>query len=189
MQKKHIITISGRPGSGKSATSKAVAKKLGYEHFSSGDLFRALGQERGIDLLRMNRTAEDNAEIDHMVDEKLQQIGRDDDYKVIDSRTAWHWMPQSFRVFLDLDLDVAAKRIIKNAEPERMENEKIPNDVDEYANQLRERLDSESKRYMNLYQINPYDLSNYDLVVDTEANNLDEVIEIVLVEYEKWAKD
>lgn len=186
MQKKHIITIAGRPGSGKSATSKLVAQGLGYEHFSSGDLFRALGEERGLDVLRANRNAEQNAEIDHLVDEKLQQIGQEDDYKVIDSRTAWHWIPQSFKVFLDLDLNVAAKRIIENMEPERMESENIPSDFHVYAGQLQERLDSESKRYMNLYQINPYDLENYDLVVDTEINNLEEVAAIVESEYEKW---
>ncbi len=186
MQKKHIITIAGRPGSGKSATSKLVAQKLEYEHFSSGDLFRALGEEKGLDVLRANRNAEQNAEIDHLVDERLQQIGRDDDYKVIDSRTAWHWIPQSFKVFLDLDLEVAAGRIIANMEPERMESEKIPSDTRAYAGQLQERLDSESRRYMSLYQINPYTLENYDLVVDTEINNLEQVAEIVQKAYEEW---
>jgi cytidylate kinase len=189
MQKKHIITIAGRPGSGKSATSKLVAEKLGYEHFSSGDLFRALGEQKGLDVLRMNRNAEQNQEIDHLVDERLQQIGKEDDFKVIDSRTAWHWMPQSFKVFLDLDLDVAAKRIITNMEPERMESEKIPSDTHVYAEQLQERLDSEARRYMNLYEINPYELSNYDLVVDTEANNLEQVADIVQLAYEKWLQN
>lgn len=189
MQKKHIITIAGRPGSGKSATSKLVAQNLSYEHFSSGDLFRALGEERGLDVLRANRSAELNAEIDHLVDKKLRQIGEDDDYKVIDSRTAWHWIPQSFKVFLDLDLDVAAKRIITNMEPERMESEKIPDDPHVYAEQLQERLDSESRRYMNLYEINPYALENYDLVVDTEANNLEQVAHIVQNAYEEWLKN
>lgn len=186
MQKKHIITIAGRPGSGKSATSKLVASRLGYDHFSSGDLFRALGEERGLDVLRANRSAEQNADLDHMVDEKLRQIGLEDDNKVIDSRTAWHWMPQSFKVFLDLDLEVAAKRIIANMEPERMESENVPNDPVVYAGQLQERLDSETKRYMNLYEINPYDLGNYDLVVDTAVNNLEQVAEIVQKAYEQW---
>ena len=186
MQKKHIITIAGRPGSGKSATSKLVAEKLGYEHFSSGDLFRALGEERGLDVLRANRSAEQNTELDHLVDEKLRQIGRDEDNKVIDSRTAWHWMPQSFKVFLDLDLGVAARRIITNMEPERMESENVPTDPHVYAGQLQERLDSETRRYMSLYEIDPYDVKNYDLVVDTEVNNLEQVAEIVKKAYEQW---
>ena len=131
MQKKHIITIAGRPGSGKSATSKLVAERLGYDHFSSGDLFRQLGEEKGLDLLTANFSAEKNAEVDHLVDEKLRMIGETEDYKVIDSRTAWHWIPQSFKVFLDLDLDVAAKRIITNMDPERRESENVPDDTHE----------------------------------------------------------
>lgn len=189
MVKKHIITIAGRPGSGKSATSKLVAEKLGYEHFSSGQLFRSLGEERGLDVLSMNQSAESNEEVDHLVDERLQQIGREDDHKVIDSRTAWHWIPESFKVFLDLDLEVAAKRIITNSDAERMESEKIPTDFSVYAEQLKDRLDSESKRYTKLYQINPYVMDNYDLVVDTEANNLEEVAKIVLDAYETWLKN
>lgn len=188
MVRKHIITIAGRPGSGKSATSRLVAEKLGYEHFSSGQLFRSLGEERGLDVLSMNQSAENNEEVDHLVDERLRQIGREEDYKVIDSRTAWHWIPESFKVFLDLDLLVAAKRIIENSDAERMESEKIPADFTVYAKQLKDRLDSESKRYTKLYQINPYVMDNYDLVVDTEANNLEEVAKIVLDAYETWLK-
>lgn len=186
MTKKHIITIAGRPGSGKSATSRLVAERLGYEHFSSGQLFRSLGEERGLDVMSMNQTAESNDEVDRLVDEKLQQIGQEEDYKVIDSRTAWHWIPGSFKVFLDLNLLVAANRIIANSDPERMESEKIPSDPKVYEGQLRNRLESESKRYMKLYQINPYVADNYDLVVDTETNNLEQVTQIILDAYKKW---
>jgi cytidylate kinase len=186
MQKKQIITVAGRPGSGKSATSKLVAKILGYDHFSSGDLFRQLGEERGLDVLHANLNAEQNAEIDHLVDGRLQEIGANDDNLVVDSRTAWHWMPQSFKVFLDLDLEVAAKRIIANMDKERMESENVPSNPAEYAKMLQERLDSEARRYENLYGINPYNKDNYDLVVDTAENNLEEVAQIVVDAYVKW---
>lgn len=186
MQKKHIITIAGKPGSGKSTTSKNLASRLGYKHFSSGDLFRAIGKERGIDVFQTNVTAETEKEIDYMVDEKLKNIGTNEDELVIDSRMAWHWMPYSFRIYLDLDLETAAKRILKKINPERLEVEDIPEDPKEYTKRLQERLDSEVKRYMNLYQQNPYDTANYDLVVDTNKNGPDEVIDIVLEKYKEW---
>lgn len=184
--KKHIITIAGQPGSGKSATSKLVAEKLGLEHFSSGDLFRRLGEERGMDVLHANQNAEKNSQIDHLVDEELRRIGREENNLVIDSRTAWHWMPDSFKVFLDLDFDTAAVRIASHLDEARMASENIPADTHEYAKQLQERFDSEAKRYMNLYQINPYTHSNYDLVVDTKNNNLEQVTQIILDSYTKW---
>lgn len=189
MSKKHIITIAGRPGSGKSTASKAVAAQLGYEHFSSGDLFRAIGKEQGIDLLQANLAAEKNKRVDHLVDQRLRDIGEKQDHVAIDSRMAWHWMPQSFKVYLDLDLEVAAHRIISSMDEARLEHEHIPKDPNDYVAILKKRLDSEAKRYMSLYQVNPYDKSNYDLVIDTEVSNADEVVEQILSAYKAWLEN
>lgn len=186
--KKSIITIAGRPGSGKSTTAKAVAEQLGFQHFSSGDLFRALAKERGIDVLQANLSAEENAEIDHLVDGRLQEIGATEDQIVVDSRMAWHWMPFSFKVFLDLDLDIAAQRILNNMDEKRRISEHIPDDSAEYAQTLRRRLDSETRRYKLLYNADPYQMANYDLVIDTAANNIEQVIAQVLQGFQAWQK-
>ena len=186
MEKKHIITIAGKPGSGKSTTSKGIAAELGFKHFSSGDLFRAIGKERGIDVFQTNIAAENEKEIDYMVDEKLRTIYEEENELVIDSRMAWHWMPHSFKVYLDLDLEIAAKRILTNYDPKRLEYESIPEKPSEYAEVLQARLDSEIKRYMRLYDANPYDTSNYNLVVDTARNNPEEAIKHVIAEYRNW---
>ena len=184
--KKHIITIGGRPGSGKSTTAKSVATCLGYQHFSSGDLFRALARERDIDVLQANLTAEENAEIDHAVDGRLKEMGATENQLVVDSRMAWHWMPFSFKVFLDLELPVAAGRILQNMDEKRRISEHIPADPGEYAKTLWRRLESESRRYKALYDVDPYRLDNYDLVVDTAQHNIEQTIALVLQGYEQW---
>ncbi len=187
MQKKHIITIAGRPGSGKSTTSKATAAALEYRHFSSGDLFRALGNERGFDVLQTNLEGEKgNTDVDHMVDQRLQDMGVNDDKLVIDSRLAWHWIPASFKVYLDLDLLTAAERILKTTDAVRLQAEHVPDDPQEYANALQQRLDSETRRYQKLYSANPHDKHNYDLVVDTKINNPEQVVAIILREFQNW---
>lgn len=183
---KKIITIAGRPGSGKSTASKAIAAELGYEHFSSGDLMRALGKERGIDIHDTNILAETESILDHLVDQRLRDIGKTQDQVVIDSRLAWHWIPDSFKVYLNLDLEVAAKRILANIEPERLANEHIPADPKAYGKRLQSRLASEGRRYEKLYQVNPNHLDEYDLVVDTEKNNADQVFAIILSAYQEW---
>lgn len=188
MQKKHIITIAGRPGSGKSTTAKAVTAQLGYQHFSSGDLFRALAREKGIELLEANLSAEQNADLDHEVDGRLQEIGGSEDQLVIDSRTAWHWIPASFKVFLDLDLIIAAERILNGMDDARLASEHIHRDPAEYAQKLQERLDSETRRYKSLYDINPYDMANYDLVIDSATNNLQQVVEQVVDGFRAWVQ-
>ncbi|HMI09387.1 MAG TPA: nucleoside monophosphate kinase [Candidatus Saccharimonadales bacterium] len=188
MQKKHIITIAGKPGSGKSTTSKAVAAELGFQHFSSGDLFRAIGKERGIDVLQANLSGEKGTDIDYLVDQRLRDIGSAEDEIVIDSRMAWHWMPYSFKVYLDLDLETAAQRVLSSMDPTRLKFEHIPNDVKEYADILQQRLDSETRRYEKFYSVDPYNTTNYDLVVDTKANNPNQVFGIVLNAYRDWLK-
>jgi cytidylate kinase len=186
MNKKHIITIAGKPGSGKSTTSKKLASTLSYGHFSSGDFFRAIGKERGIDVLATNMAAENEREIDYLVDEKLRILGSEQDNLVIDSRMAWHWMPYSFRVYLNLDLKTAAERIIGGMDEARRAAEHIPNSIEEYALQLTSRLESEARRYQTLYNVNPYDINNYDLVVDTGQFSIPEVEQMILESYHYW---
>ena len=187
MEKKHIITIAGKPGSGKSTTSKGLASSLGYLHFSSGDFFRAIGKERGFDVLATNLLAEQEKTIDESVDQKLRELGIKEEQMVIDSRMAWHWMPYSFRVYLDLDLAIAAERILSHLDNARRAAEFIPDSPALYAKTLQDRLDSESKRYMNLYNVNPYNPNNYDLVIDTAEHNIETVQKIILETYTKWA--
>jgi CMP/dCMP kinase len=185
-EKKHIITIAGRPGSGKSTAAKLVALELDFNHFSSGDLFRALGKKRGVDVLQANKAGSITEELDRLVDRKLQEIGRSDDRLVIDSRTAWHWIPNSFKVFLDLDLDSAAKRILNELNEERLNSENIHQDPRAYAQLLEHRLQVETKRYKKLYQIDPYNMNNYDLVVDTSKNDIQSVVNMIIAGFKSW---
>lgn len=186
LKKKSIITIAGRPGSGKSTTAKLVALSLGYNHFSSGDLFRALGKERGVDVLEANRTGGVTEELDHLVDGKLREIGKNEDNMVIDSRTAWHWIPNSYKVFLELDMVIAAERILEEMTHDRLSTENIHQNSHEYAKLLMKRLDVETNRYKKIYAINPYDMNNYDAVIDTSKYRIDEVVKEVVIGYKQW---
>ena len=185
--KKHIITISGMLGAGKSTTAKQLAEELGYLHFSSGDLMRAIGKEHGIDDIRqVNLENEKDHKFDYLVDERLRQIGKNENEIIIDSRMAWHWIPGAFKVFLDISLDDAVPRIMASISPERRTTEQIPDDPKEYKKLLKERMDSENRRYDKLYGVDLYDLSQYDLVIDTMNNPFDAVVEEVLTAYRLW---
>jgi len=53
MSDRHIITIDGPVGSGKSTAARGLAQKLGIRYFNSGALYRAIawmGLDAGIDL-------------------------------------------------------------------------------------------------------------------------------------------
>ncbi len=181
--KSSIITIAGSLGSGKSSTAKQVADSLGYRHFSSGDLFRAIAAERGLTVLEINQQAELEHEIDHIVDERLRNMASENDL-VIDSRMAFHWMPNSFKIYLSLEPEIAAQRIYSQMQSGGRVSEHSQS-VEEVLQSIAERRVSEQKRYKNLYDIDVLDMTPFDLVIDTAKNSLDEVVALVLAAYTK----
>ncbi|OGI67132.1 hypothetical protein A2823_01735 [Candidatus Nomurabacteria bacterium RIFCSPHIGHO2_01_FULL_41_91] len=184
--KKEIITICGGLGSGKSSTAKKVAEALGFKHFSSGDFFRQVGLELGLSINKINKRAEIDPEIDHRTDEKLRNM-RNAKKVVIDSRTAFHWIPESFKVYLNLSPEIAKIRVLNSIKENKLrEQSEQSASEEEVFQKMKERFESEQKRYWNLYKINNTEKNQYDLVVDTNKNNLQEVVEIVVAEYKKW---
>jgi cytidylate kinase len=187
--KKEIITICGGLGSGKSSTAKQVAKELGYQHFSSGDFFRQVGIELGLSVNEVNKRAEIDPEIDYKTDEKLRNM-RNADKVVIDSRTAFHWIPESFKVFLDLPPEIAKDRVINSLKENQLRNQSEQVTTPEEAfKKMEERLESEQKRYWDLYKINNRDMTQFDLVIDTNKNNLEQVVSMVIEGYKNWLKN
>lgn len=187
--KKEIITICGGLGSGKSSTAKKVAESLGFQHFSSGDFFRQVGVELGVSVNELNKMAETNPEIDYKTDQKLKDM-KDSSKVVIDSRTAFHWIPESFKVYLELPPEIAKHRVISSLTENalRSQSEQVSSPEEAYS-KMTARLESEQKRYWDLYKINNRDLTQFDLVVDTNKNNLEEVVSIVITEYKKWLEN
>lgn len=187
--KKEIITICGSLGSGKSSTAKKAAERLGFKHFSSGDFFRQVGLELGLSVTETNKRAETDKNIDEMTDQKLRDLNNENKI-VIDSRTAYHWIPESFKVYLDLPPNIAKERILNNIKEDKLrEKSEQTKTSDEVLEKMVERFESEQKRYWNLYKINNTNKSQFDLVVDTDKNNLEEVVDIVVSEYKKWREN
>jgi len=183
--KREIVTIAGSPGSGKSSTAKALAASLGFRHFSSGDIFRQLAAERGLSIEAMNISAELQRDIDLRVDNLLQQLYAQQDRLVIDSRMAWHWMPESFRVFLILDPATAAERVFAQVRGAGRMSEDAAS-LDEMRRSIERRATSEQKRYAALYGVNATEPLNFDLVINTKYNGLDAVTAIVRAAYQAW---
>jgi CMP/dCMP kinase len=182
---REIITVAGSPGSGKSSTAKAAAAALGFRHFSSGDVFRQLAAARGQSIEAMNISAEIQRDIDLQVDQRLQEMYRTEKKLVIDSRMAWRWMPQSFKVFLVLDPRTAAERIFNSLGEEGRESEQATS-VEEVHASIDRRFASEQKRYRALYNVDPTDPLNFDLVINSRHNDLRTVTAIVLAAYQAW---
>ena len=187
MQKKHIITISGKPGSGKSSTADKVAELLGYTRHSSGDMVRKVLKRNGMTLEEYNNKAESDHDLDDQIDEELRAL-RDLEDIVVDSRLGFYWLPESFKVYLDLDLDVATARIYKDmtSNASRQGVEDGDTSLSGVAREVADRMQAEQQRFRKLYSVDPYDKSHFDLIIDTSRHNPHSVAIAVLDSYKQW---
>ena len=168
-----IVSIAGKPGSGKSTVAKALALRLGLDHVSAGDFMREMADERGLSVLELGRLAEADDRIDREIDERSRRFGQERDGFVIDARLAWHFIPHSFKVFLDVDLDVAAARIFEERRASETENV----DLETTRRNVTTRAASEASRYQAYYGIDTLDSSNYDLVIDASHAAVEAIVD------------
>jgi len=187
MQKKHIITLSGKPGSGKSSTADKVAELLGYTRHSSGDLVRRVLQRNGLTLEEYNKKASDDHDLDDQIDEELRNL-RDQEDIIVDSRLGFYWLPESFKVYLDLNLDVATARIFKDvtANSSRTGVEGGDSSLQAVAHSVSDRMIDEQSRFQKLYGVDPYDESHFDFIIDTARHNPHSVAIAVFDAYKEW---
>jgi cytidylate kinase len=189
MQKKKIITITGTLGSGKSSTAKKLAEVLHYKHASSGDFMRTIASDRGLSLEELLKIAESDVSIDTSVDNLNREIGKDENV-VIDSRLGFHFIPESFKVFLNLDPEIAAQRILQDTKVNPNRNTEARDSFDTVENIIKsisERLQGEKKRYKELYNIEDHRAhENFNLIVDTSHTSLDNVVEQIFSKYKEW---
>lgn len=182
--KKSIITITGFPGSGKSSTGDRVAKLLGYTHLSSGDFMRAMAAQRHISLDELTRIAKTDPSVDHEIDDMVRSA-REKTEVVIDSRLAFHWIPDSFKVLLTIDPHIAAQRTFIHIHTAGRLSETASSVEEVYKNMLT-RIESECERYQKYYGLDYRDPAQFDLVIDTALYPLDEVVRMVTERYRAW---
>lgn len=189
MEKRHIITISGKPGSGKSSTADSTAEILGYTRHSCGDIVRGFISTQKMTLAEYNQKAKHDHSLDEKIDQQLRDLRNHQDI-VIDSRLGFYWIPESFKVYLDLDLEEAAARIHSDATSNirRKEAGEDTSDINRLTAQVKERMEQEQRRFQEMYHIDPYSLAHFDLVIDTAKQNPKLVAMTVAEAYTRWLK-
>jgi CMP/dCMP kinase len=178
-----IITITGDLASGKSLIARRIAAELGAVYFSTGFIQREIAAKFGMTTLELNKYAESHPEIDQEIDDRVRMLGSRDEDLVVDSRMAWHFLPDSFKVFLTTNLMRAAERVIADTE---RSNEPIYKDLQDAMLKLQERKRSENKRYLVLYNADCAKLSNFDLVIDTTYSVPDDTLRSIIFGFKAW---
>lgn len=99
---------------------------------------------------------------------------------VLDSRLGFWCQPNSFKIFLSVDPQEAAKRIF--AQKRQTDNYATLEDV--YL-ATKARNNEMLERFQKLYNVNYQDTSNFDLVVDTTDKTTDQTIAIIMDAFTK----
>ncbi|MDF2609089.1 MAG: hypothetical protein K0R92_563 [Lachnospiraceae bacterium] len=178
------ITITGNLGSGKSTVCKILEDKYGFEIYSTGKVQRELARELNISTLEMNQLMMSDPKYDTMIDDTTAKISRENRDKniIFDSRLAWHFVEQSFKVFLSVSLDIAAERVMND---NRGKEEKYAT-VKEARELLAARAATEDKRYHAMYQLDYFNFSNYNLIIDSSCTSTEIIASIIISEAKKF---
>ncbi|MBR2480496.1 MAG: cytidylate kinase family protein [Clostridia bacterium] len=173
-----FITINGQLGSGKSEICRILKEEHGFDIFHTGKIQRAYAEELGISTLELNELCKTDHRYDAIIDGKLVEYAeRERGNKVVfDSRMAWHFVKDTFKVHLLVAPDIAANRVFFN----RIDKAEVYKTKEEAMQGLISRRKVEGERYELLYNVKMLKYSNYDLVLDTSTTSIREEVKIIL---------
>ena len=165
------ITIFGLAGSGTSTVGKQFATDLGYTYVSSGDMMRAKAKEQGLTLEQYHELCMADSKYDCELDDELKKFGEENNNFVVESRLAWHFIPDSIKIKLVTDFKVRVKRLaerdglsFKDAEKHVIAREKTD--------------DSRYKKFYGIENIN--DGNHYDFVVETSTITPEQIVKQII---------
>jgi CMP/dCMP kinase len=180
-----IIAFNGDEGSGKSTLAPRVAEAFGYPRYYMGQIFRDMAKKRGMTTVEYGKLGEKDSSIDKEVDDYILELASEQSNFVIESRTAWHLVPKSLKIYLTVDETEGAKRIFKQLQEEAgaKNSRNEDNGIDTFESILesnRGRKKADDVRYMKYYGIDIRKPENYDFVLDTTKLTLEEVFNQVM---------
>ena len=180
------ISISGKLGSGKSTISSVLNANHGFEIYSTGAIQREIALRHKVSTLEMNQLMAQDLSFDHSIDDTVTKISveRKNETIVFDSRMAWKFAVDSFKVFVIVDPLVAASRVMGN---QRGEVE-IYTDLEDAKLKLIERGKLENERFIDIYGVDNFDYTNYNLVIDSTYSTPDELADIIYNRYQNYCK-
>lgn len=185
-EKKHIITITGDHASGQGTLSNNLQIKLGYEIYRNGQYVRKLAAEKGMSIVDFQIYLNEHPDLDRTIERSAQEYASTRNNLIIDAKLGWYAIPDSFKIYLKVDIEVAAKRAFEDASRKNIEPFAS---LEEAKDKILYRHKEETNRWQEEYGVNRDDMSNYDLVVDTTNLTPKEVCDTVLTAYNNWLQN
>jgi CMP/dCMP kinase len=170
-----LITVAGQIGSGKTEVCNEIGRRTEWKIVSAGVILRRMAAEKGMSILEFNEYVKAHKEIDREIDGYLGSLYQSPEPLIVDSRLAWHFLPNSFKVFLVVEPMIGANRVYLASRAG--ENHASPETAGA-DNAERQRLEQE--RFFSLYSVNAGNWRNYDLVIDTTHASPGEVADVIM---------
>ena len=150
-------------------------------------------KKSGINLRDFNIEQANNLEefkkirkvVDTLIDQGMARKGieinkeeKPDDIWIIDSRLAFHNIPEAFSVRLTSKPEVAGKRLFDDKTRGKEDNKY--ESVEEAIEEKKKRRLGENERYLRRYGVDLDDENNYDLIIDTSYSTVDDISNSIL---------
>jgi cytidylate kinase len=165
---KMIITIGGPIGSGKTTVAKAIAEHFKFKHLSAGLIFREMAEEKGLTLEEFSTVAENDHSFDKLIDERQKELSKDGN-AIIDGRLSGRFIECDLKIWLEAPFELRAERVSKRENLSLSETKRL----------MQKREASEANRYKDIYNIDLFDISEYDVVLNTALWSAEGVIKII----------
>ena len=162
--------------------AKKLAKALDYKRYYIGGMRREAARAQGMTLADFNKLGEASDITDKEFDDYCRQLGEQEDNFVIESRTAFLFIPHSLKIYLDVSDEIGAQRIWQAIQTGHQPNRNEDSSLDSYdkvLESIRERIQSDQVRYNKYYQVDVFDRQHYDLFLDTSWLSAEEEYEQV----------
>ncbi len=182
-----LMSITGKLGSGKSTVCSILKEKYGFEIFSTGTINREYARRLGITTLELNDRLKSDPTLDKEIDGTVTKLSieKKDEKLVFDSRMAWHFAKDTFKIFLTIDPMEAATRVMKD----QRGAEEHYDSVEDACQGLVKRGNVERERFIQIYGVDYFDHNNFNLVVDTTSRTPEEIVGIIIENYESYCAD
>ena len=182
-----LMSITGKLGSGKSTVCGILRDEYGFEIFSTGTINREYARRLGITTLELNERLKSDPSLDKEIDGTVTRLSleKKDEKLVFDSRMAWHFAKDTFKIFLTIDPMEAATRVMKN----QRGAEEHYDSVEDACQGLIKRSTVERERFIQIYGVDYYDHNNFNLVIDTTSRTPEDIVAIIMENYESYCAD
>jgi cytidylate kinase len=163
-----IICVSGLAGSGKNTVGEIVAKKLNLDEVKLS--FKDEAKRENVDLMTVQKEATKNESYDRELDREIVKRARKGNCVVMTWLGPWIVKNADLRVWLNVGEKERAKRVARR---DRMSLKKA-------LEHIRRRDENNRRRYRRYYGIDIMDHSIFDLEINSDVFNPQQIAGIII---------